>query len=170
MNTATSQESFYENKHEERQKLKQGYSEFIERQNFTWHLTANFNRDTTHVQGWKILKNWSARVDRRLHGRNFHRKSIDERLFFIAVPEIGGSSGYLHYHIVAKMPIHSEACFELVAASVWEELVRTGDLFCQKIQNSAEDVSRVVSYDIKDIWKNNGLEQIIISTEFAPNN
>lgn len=148
--------------------LLRGYFEFVKEQEIKWHLTANFNRETTHVQGKKILKHWAARVDHDLHGRNFHKKSIDERMFFIAFPEIGGESGHLHYHILAKTPVSSEGRLERVAVVEWKRLVKTGDLLAEQLEESDIEIGSAISYGLKDMWRNNGLEEIVLSTEFAP--
>lgn len=168
MNQYCNQNNFNFYNYENRSKLVRAYWELIERQDFQWHLTGNFNRETTYNQGRKILKDWSARVDRKLHGRNFHLKGIDKRLFFIAIPENGDYSENLHYHILAKLPEWSETIFPDVAMAVWQSLVKTGDLFVQRIGNSSSDMGRVVSYDLKDCWKQKNNEQIIFSSEFWP--
>lgn len=89
-------------------------------------------------------------------------------MFFFAFPEIGGVSGYLHYHIGAKVPACSEDRFREVAIAQWKRLVRTGDLYFQEIEDSVEDAGRVTSYVHKELFENKGLERMIISTEFAP--
>lgn len=156
--------------YENRANLTRECFKFIRDQEFQYHLTANFNRKTTYDQGWITLKNWSARVDHKLHGRNFHRKTRDSRLFFLAFPEIGGKSGHLHYHMMAKVPASSEDRFENIAVAEWERLVRSGDLYFQEIGDTPIDVGSVISYGLKEMFKDKGkgLEKFVISTEFAP--
>lgn len=139
---------------------------FFISQKFQWHLTANFNRTTTHNNGRNKLKEWAKYVDRKFHGRRFYTKPPEERMFFAAVPEVGGTSGNLHYHLLVRLPLRFTGDFAEFAELTWKKLNTTGSLFVQRITETQDDLIRVVKYDLKDIWKGGGYEQMIFSTEF----
>ena len=150
-----------------RHRIMKDTKEFIEKQEFKWWLTANFNRDTTKEQGFRKLREWHSRIDRELHGRSFYKKKKDDRLFFIACPEIGGYSGRLHYHIFAQMPERSEEKFEIIAEPTWCQLVKGGSLDVQEIGNTKVDQKKVIDYGLKEAWFDSNYERFIISTEFS---
>lgn len=152
---------------EMRHRIRMGANEFIADQGFKWWLTANFNRETTKEQGFKKLREWQSRVDRALHGRYYYKKKKDERLFFIACPEIGGYSGCLHYHIFAQMPECSEEKFQLIAEPTWLHLVKCGSLDVQEIGDTEADQKKVIGYGLKEFWFDSNYERFIISTEFS---
>jgi len=133
-----------------------------------WHITANFNRDTTIRTGYNKLKTWASFIDRKLFGRNYFKKPTDQRLFFFAFPEIGSESEFLHYHLLAKLPEAHHQTFAELAEPVWLESVPAGSLYVQRIGNGESDLQRVISYDLKDIWKSGHYDNFIISSEFAP--
>lgn len=141
--------------------------EFIEKQGFNWWITANFNRDTTKDQGFRKLREWHSRIDRELHGRYFYKKKKDERVFFIACPEVGGYSGRLHYHIFAQMPEYSEEEFKLIAEPTWLQLVKCGSLDVQEIGDTKADQEKVIGYGLKEVWFGSNYENIILSTQFS---
>lgn len=143
------------------------YAAWIETQNPEWHVTANFNRVTTYDAGRRKLREWSQRVDRKLFGSRFHKKTREERLFFVAVPESSGASQNLHYHMLACLPSEKHEFFESVAVPIWKELNPTGSLFVQRIEDTTEDRRKVIAYDLKDAWQKNTLPNIIVSTEFS---
>ncbi len=149
------------------QVLRPAMVELLLELNFEWHITANFNRVTTTTNGRDKLKAWSSFIDRRLHGRNYYRKPTEERLFFAAVPEVGAGSTHLHYHLLAKLPESRDSEFPLIAESTWKQFAPIGSLFVQRIGNAEADVKRVVSYDLKHVWKQDNFDNIIFSTEFS---
>lgn len=142
-------------------------SEMLLKQGFQWHLTANFNRATTIANGRDKLKAWSAFVDRKLFGRDFYKKPKEKRLYFVAVPEIGVASTYLHYHLLAKLPVVGSERFPLLAEDTWRQFVTTGTFHVQRIGNALADQERVVNYDLKDAWRRGNYENIIFSDEFS---
>jgi len=141
-------------------------TDFLEQGKFGWHITANFNRPVRYEVGRDKLKAWCSFVDRRLQGRSYYRKPADQRLFFVAVPEIGLSSGHLHFHLLAKLPEEKSGQFEQVAMSAWIDLNRAGSLFVQRIDDDPGSLRRVIGYDLKQARKPDQYAQIIISTEF----
>lgn len=143
------------------------FAEMFHRQNFQFHVTANFNRTTTLVHGRDKLKLWSARVDRELFGSRYYKKAIDERMFFAAVPEHGNSSTNLHYHMLIRLPFNRHVEFARVAESIWKKLNPTGSLFIQVIGDTAADRKRVIEYDLKEAWQQSCHSNIILSSEFS---
>jgi len=143
-------------------------NQFLRDQQFTLHITANFNRPTTYEAGRDKIKTWASFVDRKLHGRLYYRKPIEQRLFFVAVPELGACSDNLHFHLLAKVPDESLICFRQVAEANWLSLVKYGSLHVQEIAGSEGDQLRVVSYDLKEVGRGDNYANWFFSTEFAP--
>jgi hypothetical protein len=141
-------------------------TDFLEQGRFGWHITANFNRPVSYVAGRDKLKTWSSFVDRCLLGRRYYRKPADQRLFFVAVPEVGLSSGYLHFHLLARLPEERATRFESIAMAAWVDLNRAGSLFVQRIEDEPGSLRRVIGYDLKQARRPNQYAQIILSTEF----
>lgn len=153
--------------HSMRARIQQDYSTLFDSQHFTWSVTANFNRDTSKHTGYKKLKDWHGMVDQEIYGRNYYKKHRDSRTFFVAIPEYGGLSEHLHYHILATMPLWAEERFEKTAEPTWKTLVKCGSLDVQRIGETDADHERVIGYDLKDIWKDSNHEDIILSTQFS---
>lgn len=148
-------------------KISSGFAAMFEQQNFEFHVTANFNRTTTLVHGRDKLRLWSSRVDRELFGSRYYKKGVEDRLFFVAVPEYGNSSTNLHYHLLARLPINRHDDFARVAESIWKELNPFGSLFIQVIGDTEADRKRVIEYDLKEAWQQNCHSNIILSSEFS---
>lgn len=143
-------------------------TDFLIDKDFMWHVTANFNRSTNYAAGRDKIKTWAAFIDRKLHGRLYYRKPIEQRLFFIALPELGACGDNLHYHLLVRVPSASKEKFQRVAEPTWQSLVKCGSLFVQDIADSDLDRQRVVSYDLKDIRHKDNYANMIISSEFSP--
>ena len=143
-------------------------TDFLIDKDFMWHVTANFNRATNYSAGRDKIKAWASFVDRKLYGRRYYLKSADERLFFVATPELGASGDNLHYHLLVRVPSATKAVFEQVAEPIWQSLVKCGSLHIQKIADSRVDQQRVVSYDLKDVAYRDNYAHMIFSTEFSP--
>jgi len=142
------------------------FATWLETHDFQMHVTANFNRETTHINGRNKLKTWSSRLERKLFGSRYFKKSPEDRMFFVAIPETGGFSGNLHYHMLVRLPRAKHELFELNADAVWKNLNPTGSLFVQKITETRENMVRVINYDLKETWTKNSFPDIVISTEF----
>jgi hypothetical protein len=167
MNTSSSHQTGYYTSIAHNKSIASGYAVMFEKQNFQFHITANFNRTTTLVHGRDKLRLWSSRVDRELFGSRYYKKSVDERLFFVAVPEYGNSSTNLHYHMLARLPINRNDDFSRVAELIWKELNPVGSLFVQVIGDTEADRKRVIEYDLKEAWQQNCHSNIILSSEFS---
>lgn len=142
------------------------FAAWFETLKFQMHVTGNFNRTTTYENGRDKLKLWSSRIERKIFGSRYHKKSPEERMFFVAIPETSGASRNLHYHMLLRMPVAKHALFEEHAPLMWEEFNPAGSLYVQRIKDTEEDRKRVIGYDLKDGWTKNCLENIVISTEF----
>lgn len=143
-------------------------NQFLRDQQFTLHITANFNRPTTYAAGRDKIKTWASFVDRKLHGRLYYQKPIEQRLFFVAIPELGACGDNLHFHLLAKVPDESMIKFRQVAEANWLSLVKYGSLHVQEIAASEGDQQRVVSYDLKEVGQGDNYANWLFSTEFAP--
>jgi len=143
-------------------------TDFLIEKDFIWHVTANFNRTTNFAAGRDKLKTWASFVDRKLHGRRYYLKPAQDRLFFVATPELGTCGDNLHYHLLVRVPSASKANFKLVAEPIWQSLVKCGSLYVQEIGDSFSDQQRVISYDLKDLSHRDNYAHMIFSTEFSP--
>lgn len=142
-------------------------TDFLIDKDFMWHITANFNRSMTYAAGRDKIKAWASFVDRKLHGRLYYRKPIEQRLFFVAVPELGACGDNLHYHLLVRVPAASKEKFQRIAEQIWRSLVKCGSLFVQDIADSDLDRQRVVSYDMKDIRYQDNYANWFLSSEFS---
>lgn len=126
----------------------------------------------TYAVGRNSLKHWQAKVDSSFLGRSWSKASVEERLFFIAVPERGRASkrydNNLHYHLLARVP-YPHGQFENSARRFWGKLWKSGDAYCQLIGSSPEDQFRARNYVTKRLSVDDGYSNIIISTEFQTN-
>lgn len=143
------------------------YTDMFAEINFAFHVTANFNRVTTLNHGRDKLKLWSSRLERKLFGSRYYKKAMDDRMFFVAVPEYGNNSMNLHYHMLVMLPGNRWDDFQLLGESIWKEFNPTGSLFIQTIRDTFEDRRRVIGYDLKDSWKRDSHTNIVLSTEFS---
>lgn len=132
---------------------------------FTHFITFNFNGPTSLASGRNALKNFHARLDRKLLGRNFNKLPADDRSLFFAFPEHVESN--LHYHALLRCPDMRLSVFGL--GGIWERLVPAGDVHIIKMEDKApEDLERVARYISKEAWKPSAYDGFIISTEFIP--
>lgn len=143
-------------------------TDFLVDQDFMWHVTANFNRDMNYAAGRDKIKTWASFVDRKLHGRLYYRKPIEQRMFFVAIPEHGASGYNLHYHLLVRVPAQSKQKFKQLAEPIWCSLEKRGSLHVQDIADSQEDRERVVSYDLKEVRHRDSYGHMFFSNEFSP--
>jgi len=166
MNTQRDGLAKYPNSFAYNKEIALAFADMFEQQDFQFHVTANFNRKTTLNNGRDKLKVWSSRLDRKLFGSRYYKKGIDDRIFFVAVPEYGDTSLNLHYHMLIRIPENRHAIFNQLAESIWKEFNPTGSLYIQSIGDTSNDRRKVIGYDLKDAWKNDCHENIIFSSEF----
>jgi hypothetical protein len=148
-------------------RLKDQYASWFETLDFQTFVTANFNRTTTHDNGRAKLRIWSSRLERKLFGGRYYKKTPEQRMFFAAVPESSGDSQNLHYHMLVRLPMEKHDLFERHAAPIWKEFNPTGSLDAQHINETAQDKSRVIGYVLKDAWTKTSLANIVLSNEFS---
>jgi hypothetical protein len=148
-------------------KIGAAYADLFEAQDFQYHVTANFNRITSLNNGRDKLRLWASRLDRKLFGSRYYKKGIDDRIFFVAIPEHGHASMNLHYHMLLRVPSNRHGEFQQVAESIWQEFNPTGSLFIQPIGDTSNDMRKVIGYDLKDAWKADCHANIILSSEFS---
>jgi|GEM_PF-3272979 len=122
-----------------------------------------------YASGKKAIKRWQAMVDRKLLGRNWSEIDTDQRLFFLAFPELGGNStrtdNNLHYHLLAWAPYDRDR-FEGYLEKAWQKIIPSGDVDCQRIGHTHNDKYKTRNYATKHLGRDDGIFNFIISTEF----
>ena len=147
-------------------KLKQEFQNWLHSEfEFIFFITANFNRETTPQAGRAILSRWLQKMERKLFGKYYWKKRNEDRIFFIAFPEIGGQTNQFHYHILLNLPINRKNDFLTFAPKFWENNVLGGTLDVNYLENEL-DVKKTVNYSSKDLWQPNNYNNFIVSTEF----
>lgn len=138
--------------------------DFLNAQQFRYHLTFTFCRDIRYPAARDKLLFWSGRTMRRLWGRGFYRLDPKSTLFYVAFPEYGANGDNFHFHALARIDESRTDSFEEVARRQWRLVVPSGDLFLQRIGDTESDLAAVVGYDTKALDE----EKIyLLSTEFA---
>jgi len=121
------------------------------------------------ASGRKAIKRWQAMIDSKLLGRAWSKADADRRLFFIAFPELGGTSertdNNLHYHLLARVPYDHDK-FEGYVENAWQKVIPSGDVDCQRIGLTIDDKYNTRNYATKHIGDDDGISNFIISTEF----
>ena len=115
------------------------------------------------------MKHWQARIDRHLLDRTWSKHETDQRLFFIAFPELGRKSKTtdhnLHYHLLMRAP-YDPYDFVREAHYNWVKIIPSGQAHIRKIGETKEDQYRTLNYATKRIMADDGISNFIISTEF----
>jgi len=127
-----------------------------------YFITANMNRPTNWLGARRLLKDWHARVDRKLLGKNWAQKH-DKRSFFIAFYE--GAETNEHWHLLLKVANEKNEIFENIAGAHWDYLVQSGSLDVQRLA-TRKDAQKAGSYMTKELYKDGAIESFILSTEF----
>lgn len=146
------------------QQYKQSLSQWLYEEPFTFHLTFNFNRRMTLEAAKGKLKIWTFDVLRRLYGRSYCRRNPKDTVYYVAFPEYGASGDNLHLHAPCRVDVSKTLEFSHIAEAFWKKIVPSGSLYVQKIDKSADDLKRVISYDMKDFSMERGY---ILSMDFA---
>ena len=145
-------------------RIRSALREMIMEQGADYFVTAVFNSETNFGGAWNSLKDWHARIDRRLLGKHWQQKEPDERTFFWAFPEHPDSN--LHYHLMVKLSDPAKRMeFEAIADTCWQGIVGSGDMKLEYLQ-TALDLVRTVNYSTKDQWRSDLNENYIISSMF----
>lgn len=122
-----------------------------------------------YAMGRTALKRWQSFIDRYFLGRAWSKSRAEDRLFFIAFPELGRKSerydNNLHYHLLARVPYEPER-FKSEAGYWWRKIIPSGQAHCQAIGHTYEDHFKTRDYATKRIMADDAYNQFIISTEF----
>lgn len=143
--------------------------DWIEQLHFTHFVTLTFNQQRYHRPDQILeyardkIKFFHAKLDRCLLGCNWANKPKDERTLFIAFPEKIPVN--MHYHAFIRMPQKNERKFDEYAKSIWKSIVPSGTYDC-KLMRTAPDPNGLISYGIKEQFKNVNFNHTIISSEF----
>ncbi len=140
-----------------------GMQQFMAQHDWDFFVTANLHKPWCWESARRLLKDWHATVDRRLLGGRWQRK-LDQRTFFIACCE--NSVVNTHWHLLVKVADEKQDRFNEIASVLWEEGIASGTMDVQLIP-SKEDADRAAGYALKDLWRKQGIEQFVISTEFT---
>jgi hypothetical protein len=103
---------------------KKAIEQMVQDQNPSYWVTFNFNREETKETSQRRLRDFTARLDRKLLGRNWAKK--ENRPLWIWIMEHEHSN--LHWHGVAALEHKFHKQFEAVAGNLWKKLVVSGDL------------------------------------------
>jgi len=145
-------------------KLNNGLREFITDFNGDYAVTAVFNRDVS-IDGAKAnIKDWYAKVSRKLYGKKWGKKDAWERLQFIAVVEHTESN--LHFHFVVKLGGgRKDWKFKIFAKYLWTKFNKSGGMVVDKIA-TAEQNEKIGIYFTKETWKATNFGNFILSDGF----
>lgn len=147
-----------------RQILRREWHRFLYETSFTRFVTFNFNphEPLSIAQGHKMLAKFGTRINRQLHGQNYHRKPNHDRTWFIAVPEHPDSN--LHFHAALFTPNADN--FDAVAVGIWEDdLVPSGQLDFQQKLFDENDRKKIAGYCTKCCAKDDSFEDIFIFSD-----
>lgn len=139
----------------EHQRQREAIQAFLTAQDWTWAVTAVFNRETSFAGGKRALEAFHARIDRAFLGRNWQRAPAERRSFAIWFPEHPQSN--LHFHGLIRVPTESAKRFLTVGPAAWAKLNPAGNLDAKPIT----DLSGWGGY----VTKENALN-FVISDEF----
>lgn len=115
----------------ERKMLRDTVMGFLAAQEWTWAVTAVFNRETSFDGGKHALKAFHARIDRAFLGRNWQRAPIERRSHGVWFPEHPQSN--FHFHGLIHMPAEFADRFLAVGAATWKDLAPAGNLMTKPI-------------------------------------
>lgn len=140
-------------------KMCQALRDWLERRDFNFFITANFNRRTSFTAGRKALGKWQDYMNGAILGNGWRQNPVDKHLFYVAIPEHPKSN--LHYHMLLKAPVNPQKFLRL-ANDKWQRIISNGDLHIAAL-DSADDIRRVAKYSTKDLWNGVGLDELIVS-------
>ncbi|MBT4116281.1 MAG: hypothetical protein HOE84_07635 [Rhodospirillaceae bacterium] len=129
-------------------------------------VTLNFNRETTVQGGWKTLKEFHARLDRKFLGTDWSTRGF-ERSDFIFFPE--NIQTNFHYHGLGVLPVNAERyttqSLRVIINDIWKALVPSGTTDFQLITASPEILANYVTKQVSHDASRAGY---ITSREFWP--
>lgn len=150
--------------YDHRKELQVALRNFITDMNLPLFITISFNTEMTYRRAVKVLNELQKNLDRKMFGRRFFKKSKDDRIFFIAVPEHFNSN--LHFHKLLKIPKHKELFFIFNAWFYLRQLVPSATIQISRL-TTAEDVRATSFYSCKDAINSENYNKFVISTQFA---
>lgn len=83
-------------------KLNQAWAELINRYSWEWTATLTFPKDVTEEAAEKLIKNFIGKLNKRVFGANYQRKSKSRKKQGVSCCRVleKTKSGRLHYHIL----------------------------------------------------------------------
>ncbi len=141
--------------------------EFLADTHFTHFITLALNDPMASVgRARRLLRDWDARMNRKLLGKRWHRKP-DERMNWIAFLESPRDNP--HWHLLVQLLDGQEAAYEATrgetfssrARVIWRELSRSGTFDCQCIEDGG-----VKTYVTKQLRNPETWENHVIFREF----
>lgn len=142
--------------------IQDGIRQLLAEQDWDYFVTANLNRRTNWQGARRLLRDWHARLDRRLLGGRWARKT-GQRTLFIAFYE--GAETNEHWHMLLRTTRAKNEIFANEAARLWEGLVESGSLDIRPLATKG-DALRVGGYITKELWQRGAVERFVLSTEF----
>lgn len=142
---------------------------WLETLNFTHFVTLTFNQRQYHRPDQILeyardkIKFFHSKLDRCLLGSDFYKKPTNQRTLFVAFPEKIQTN--MHYHILMRIAVLSENKFNTHAENIWTSIMPSGTYDC-KVLRDAYDEDGLVSYAVKEQFKNVNFNHTIISSEF----
>jgi uncharacterized protein (DUF1810 family) len=146
-----------------RRELRNAFDTWMDDLAFPLFLTLNINAPASFKSARRLLKNFAAKLDRRLLGPRYHKRT-DTRTLFIAVPENEHSN--FHYHVLMEVnATHAPSMLELetLITAAWEGVILSGSVWLRGIHDDG-----AARYTAKDLMKYEHFNEFIISTEFQP--
>ena len=123
-------------------------------------VTFNFNRAETKDGSIKRLKEFNARLDRKLFGRNWAKK--EDRPVWIWFMEHENSN--LHWHSYVKLDWEHWDTFETHAEDIWTKIVEPGSLHIALYEQRLFDKAR--GYATKEWTDMSRTQDFVLSSEF----
>ena len=146
------------------QELRDGWIDFIRRNDFTDLLTLNFNRPATAMMGRKQLGRFLQRLDRYLVGPRY-AKHMGRRTFGVAFPEHATSNFHFHCPVRFNNPSPmANPGFHDAIGLFWKQEVCGGTTDIRPIY----DPTGLAHYISKELLKLERFQNIILFSEFWP--
>jgi len=143
--------------------VRNGVRQMLAQHDWNYFVTANFNAERTQQSVRQALKRWHAKLDRKLLGGRWQRKT-EQRTLFVACCENAETN--VHWHLMVKVAEKRQELFEAAAAVLWEHEVASGTMDVQKLVTKADEL-KAASYATKGLWLAKGIESFVLSTEFS---
>ena len=120
------------------------------------YITHNFGYRVSDETGEKSLKDFYNRLQRRVHGRNWCGRKTEQPMIALGMWEHLESNRHCHVVLVASR--NERAWVFEEGADWWLKLQSRGQLDFSKI----ESLPKVISYNTKEIYAPNSLDQLFV--------